>query len=204
MAYPSGHREQVRQRIVRSARKLFNCNGYEAVSIDEVMADAGLTRGAFYFHFKSKAELYRETIAFVVVDHPAKKWIISDPNDSRTRSEQIIDAYLSEQHLRGVEDSCPLVTNAAEAARSGDAVQEVVRSVLLALVSVLQDDVPSRECRTQDGFVLASLCVGGLSLARSVGDEQLARDILAATRATAQGMLRRQLLEGAKNDLAPG
>ena len=48
MPYPAGHREQVRQRIVESARRLFNRHGFDGVSVDSIMAQAGLTRGGFY------------------------------------------------------------------------------------------------------------------------------------------------------------
>jgi AcrR family transcriptional regulator len=41
MPYPSGHREQVRHRIVESARGLFNRSGFETVSVDSIMAHAG-------------------------------------------------------------------------------------------------------------------------------------------------------------------
>ena len=68
MPYPSGHREQVRSRIVESARRLFNRNGFEAVSVDSIMAHAGLTRGAFYSYFKSKSDLYAEALACFFTD----------------------------------------------------------------------------------------------------------------------------------------
>ena len=45
MPYPTGHRDQVRKKIVDSARRLFNQNGFERVSVDSIMANAGLTRG---------------------------------------------------------------------------------------------------------------------------------------------------------------
>ena len=41
------HRQQTRKKIVESARRLFNRHGFDAVSIDGIMAGAGLTRGAF-------------------------------------------------------------------------------------------------------------------------------------------------------------
>lgn len=41
MPYPAGHREGVRKRIVESARRLFNRNGFENVPVDAIMADAG-------------------------------------------------------------------------------------------------------------------------------------------------------------------
>jgi AcrR family transcriptional regulator len=62
MSYPAEHRRLTKQKIVRSARRLFDRRGFEAVSIDDVMADAGLTRGSFYSYFESKGDLYAEAI----------------------------------------------------------------------------------------------------------------------------------------------
>jgi TetR/AcrR family transcriptional regulator, transcriptional repressor for nem operon len=63
MACPAGHRDKIRTKIVQSARRLFNRRGFENVSIDEIMADAGLTRGGFYSYFLSKSELYVEALS---------------------------------------------------------------------------------------------------------------------------------------------
>ena len=57
MPYSADHRDLTKQKIVRSARRLFNSHGFDAVSIDDVMADAGLTRGGFYSYFESKGDL---------------------------------------------------------------------------------------------------------------------------------------------------
>jgi hypothetical protein len=54
MPYPAGHRDRVRSRIVESARRLFNRAGFDGVSVNAIMADAGLTRGGFYTYFASK------------------------------------------------------------------------------------------------------------------------------------------------------
>lgn len=62
MSYPSGHRERVRNRIVETARRLFNRHGFGGVSVDRIMADAGLARGGFYSYFKSKSELYAKVL----------------------------------------------------------------------------------------------------------------------------------------------
>jgi len=41
MAYPAGHRDSVKRKIVESARRLFNRHGFEGVSVDEIMAGRG-------------------------------------------------------------------------------------------------------------------------------------------------------------------
>jgi AcrR family transcriptional regulator len=62
MPYPVGHRDEVRTSIVRGAQRLFNRHGFEAVSIDAIMASAGLSRGGFYRYFSSKSQLYAEAM----------------------------------------------------------------------------------------------------------------------------------------------
>ena len=55
MPYPSGHRAEIKGKIIQSARRLFNQHGFESVSLDQIMSGAGLTRGGFYTYFESKA-----------------------------------------------------------------------------------------------------------------------------------------------------
>lgn len=45
-------------RLSGSARALFTAQGYDATSIDEIAARAGLTKGAFYHHHKDKKSLF--------------------------------------------------------------------------------------------------------------------------------------------------
>ena len=66
MPYTKEHKQRTREKIVDSARRLFNRHGFTGVSIDEIMADAGLTRGGFYNHFSTKEELYAEVVQQVL------------------------------------------------------------------------------------------------------------------------------------------
>jgi len=50
--------EETRARILESAIKLFSSNGYNKASVDNICADAGLSKGAFYHHFESKQDLF--------------------------------------------------------------------------------------------------------------------------------------------------
>ena len=49
--------EQRREQLLDSARKLFSEKGYRGTSTEEIAANAGLTKGALYFHFKSKEDI---------------------------------------------------------------------------------------------------------------------------------------------------
>lgn len=56
-------KEQTRERLLESAHALFALKGYEGTAIDEISADAGYSRGAFYSNFRSKQEIMAELIA---------------------------------------------------------------------------------------------------------------------------------------------
>jgi len=58
---PNKHQEktaQTRRALLKSARLVFARDGFEACRIEDVAAAAGRTRGAFYTHFETKAELF--------------------------------------------------------------------------------------------------------------------------------------------------
>lgn len=46
------------QKILASAKNIFARDGFQAAKLEEIVADAGYTRGAFYANFKSKEELF--------------------------------------------------------------------------------------------------------------------------------------------------
>jgi TetR/AcrR family transcriptional repressor of nem operon len=107
MPYPAEHRYLTRHKIVRGARRLFNRHGFDAVSIDDIMADAGLTRGSFYSYFESKGDLYAETVTDVLTE---KQLLSSDgvSIDSRAvnNAAQFIRDYLSLEHFDDIDGSC--------------------------------------------------------------------------------------------------
>ncbi len=50
--------EETRLKIIASAIKLFSNRGFNAASVDDICHDAGISKGAFYHHFKSKQNLF--------------------------------------------------------------------------------------------------------------------------------------------------
>jgi AcrR family transcriptional regulator len=119
MPYPTGHLQQIRSRIVEGARRLFNRNGFESVSVDAIMAQAGLTRGAFYAYFESKSGLYAEILGCFFTDPNWRSlWEGVDVDLAfPDAGPQIVRAYLSQQHFDDVENSCPMVALPSDVAR---------------------------------------------------------------------------------------
>src|SRR4051794_5049773 len=51
-------RDQRRSRILEAAAAVFSERGYEAASVEEIAATAGITKPVIYHHFASKRDLY--------------------------------------------------------------------------------------------------------------------------------------------------
>ena len=49
-----------RAAILREGERLFERYGYRKVSIDEIVAAAGIAKGTFYLNFETKDALYHE------------------------------------------------------------------------------------------------------------------------------------------------
>jgi len=186
--YPAGHRDGVRKRIIHSARRLFNRHGFEGVSVDQIMAEAGLTRGGFYSYFDSKSDLYAEALACFFTDPEwNNSWEGVDIDLAAADSAaQIVRAYLSRQHFEDVENSCPMVALPSDVARSGKEAKQAFEKVFQAMVGVLERGMTSDGRRNHDtAQAVAALCVGGMVVARSMNDRRMADKLREASMAVA-------------------
>src|SRR5260370_3717510 len=122
MPYPAAHRQAVKKTIIDSARKLFNRHGFESVSIQQIMAGAGLTHGGFYSYFHSKSDLYAEVLTcFFTAPTWKSSWEgVKVDLSSGDVGPQVVRAYLSRQHFEKGEDSCPMVALPTDVTRRGN------------------------------------------------------------------------------------
>ncbi len=54
--------EETRKRILEAAEVCFARNGYDGTGVAEICQQAGVTKGAFYYHFPSKQALFLELL----------------------------------------------------------------------------------------------------------------------------------------------
>jgi TetR/AcrR family transcriptional regulator, transcriptional repressor for nem operon len=180
MPYPEGHHKQVKQKIVGSARRLFNRNGFEATSIAQIMRGAGLTHGGFYSYFQSKTDLYAEVLNCFFTDPEWKDcWEGVHVDLSATDvGAQVVSAYLSRQHFEDVENSCPMVALPTDVARSGEEAKQAFETVFRAMVSVLERSLTrsgmTSRVRAQ---AIAALSIGGMVVARTLVDRAHADEL---------------------------
>ncbi len=186
MPYTVEHKQETRERIVESARRLFNRQGFTQVSIDEIMEGAGLTRGGFYNHFKNKEELYAEAVTHILSNHPAKNWddvsfdfSVSGP----ALAETVVNAYLSRNHIEDLDGLCPMIALPSDIARGGVEVKRAYEQILEAMVNIFSGNFSTPVSNKRERALgVAALCVGGMVLARAVENNALSDEIREAAR----------------------
>lgn len=60
--------EKRKQELLRIAYRLILSKGYEETSIDEIIAEAQIAKGTFYYHFKSKEEMLEALINQMITE----------------------------------------------------------------------------------------------------------------------------------------
>jgi TetR/AcrR family transcriptional repressor of nem operon len=179
MSYPAEHRRLTKQKIVRSAQRLFNRRGFDTVSIDDVMADAGLTRGSFYSYFESKGDLYAQTITQILNE---KQLLSSDgtsinPNAIDSAAQFVRD-YLSRERFEDTDGTCPLIAFPTDFLREEPRVRQAFETVLRVMIGVFEQALrPNGQAAGSQARAIATLCIGGMVLARSIDDRVLADEI---------------------------
>jgi AcrR family transcriptional regulator len=73
--------EETRATLLATARKVFSAHGYADASMDDLTAQAGLTRGALYHHFGDKKGLLAAVVAQIDAEMDARLRAISDTAD---------------------------------------------------------------------------------------------------------------------------
>lgn len=175
--YGREHKEATRRRILERAGHRFKGYGIDGSGIATIMADAGLTNGAFYAHFTSKEDL----VTAVVVDQlrVQRERFGAGPWD-RIRFEQFVRDYLSPAHRDNPVEGCPSAALLDEIARGSDATRRAYTDELLAMF----DDVaaliqtPDREAARVRALSLFASMIGTLQLSRALADRTLADDVL--------------------------
>src|SRR5579872_2021067 len=146
MPYTAEHKAETRTRIIKSARRLFNRNGFADVTIDEIMDDAGLTRGGFYKHFSAKEDLYEAAVMQFICNDLPEEWQrkhVDPAARGKALARMIVEAYLSDEHYADRDASCPMIALPSDVARGNGAVKGAFRHVLEMMVQVFEENAPT-------------------------------------------------------------
>jgi AcrR family transcriptional regulator len=175
--YSKEHKQATRQRIVETAGRRLKRDGIDGSGVATLMADAGLTNGAFYAHFESKDDL----VATVVADQlrtQAARYRTLPPG--RAGLEEFVREYLSPEHRDDPAAGCPSAALLDEIGRS----PTVTKSAFTDGTWSIVDSIAARLAPDDQGSArgkalgLFTMAVGTLQLSRAMSDPKLADEIL--------------------------
>ena len=175
--YGKEHKQATRQRIIEVAGDRLKRDGVHGSGIATLMADAGLTNGAFYAHFESKEGLVASALAEQLRE---QRESFSAQPPGRAGFEQIVRTYLSVEHRDNPEGGCPSAALLDEITRSPAATKRAYTDGLLAVI----DDVAARLGSNDPSWArmktlsVFALMVGTLQVSRALANRQLADEVL--------------------------
>jgi AcrR family transcriptional regulator len=161
--------EEMRRRVIDVAAVRFQGHGYNATSMQEILADAGVTGGALYHHFPTKKELALAVIRDRVGPEVRETWIkpvekAASAFDGVKRAFGGVARALDRQ---GYVQGCPLNNLAVELSAADEdfrrEIQLIYKEWHQSLAAKLRSDQAERRIREVDADALATLVMSSYS-----------------------------------------
>ena len=189
--YDKEHKQVTRQRIIDTAGRRFKRDGIDGSGIATLMADAGLTNGAFYAHFASKDDLVATVVADQL-DKQAHRYTSLSPGHAGLK--EFVREYLSPQHRDHRDTGCPSAALLDELGRGTKTTKRAythgARAIIDEIAARLAPDDP-QSARGQ-ALALFTMMVGTLQLSRALADRRFADEILEQGLANALALMSAQ------------
>jgi AcrR family transcriptional regulator len=181
MPYSKQHKEQTKQKILQNAFQLFSTKGFDGVTINQLMENCKLTRGAFYAHFTSKAALYTESLKYAASNSALTQLNVNNISDKIWLS-QLLDGYLSIEHVNGSRP-CPLAFLATDIV-TRDAESKIAYASAYAGMneSIMAYAKSYTNCDTDDILALTAMIIGAVAISRTIEDKAAVSKLLASCR----------------------
>jgi TetR/AcrR family transcriptional repressor of nem operon len=182
---PSRSSPTTRRRIIEAAVKLVRQQGYSATSVDGICAEAGVTKGAFFYHFRSKSEIGEAAIDAWCQNRVELYTVdLGDPEDDPlARLDRWLDGLAASLRKPDESSACLLGMMAQELGGSDERVREICRGKLQGwtalatglLAAVKQSRPASLDFDPEQlAWMLNSIWQGSLLIAKNLQDPESA------------------------------
>lgn len=168
MPYSPKHKEQTRLRILQAAATLFCSNGFDRVTLNQIMKQANMTHGAFYAHFSGKSSLYEAALKFATSKgFGARSKKQTETKDTHLKA--LISRYLSWSRPSS-EAPSPLEFLVTDAAHQDEKVRQTYQECFDNLVDRLASILSRRGVQESKSLAEETVIalVGTVSIARSI------------------------------------
>jgi AcrR family transcriptional regulator len=172
----SSRKEATHERIVDTAARAIRRSGYDGTGVAEIMKEAGLTHGGFYAHFDSREGMLAEAADRAGSDGMAVLFRVAAAAPPRKALEAVLRAYLSWEHVKGVETGCAIAALGSEMPRQSPKVRRAATRRIKEMIDLVGRQSPDwgRPGAHERALVTVATALGALVLARAVDDPKLA------------------------------
>jgi TetR/AcrR family transcriptional repressor of nem operon len=184
MRYGPDHKDEARTRILDAAGRGFRRLGFGGIGVDGLAKEAGVTSGAFYGHFPSKAEAFKAAaVAGLVQLREGIEELRATEGDAWLA--KFVDFYMSVRRTCDLGESCALQSLTPDVARADRTTKAAYEAELLGVVEAVAGGLPSATlpARRKAAWAILSLLSGGVSIARSAADPKIGAQIAAGIKA---------------------
>ena len=189
MRYGPGHKDEARSRILNAAGRGFRRLGFGGIGVDGLAKDAGVTSGAFYGHFPSKAEAFKAAAVAGLVQ------LREAIEDLRAREGEdwlatFVDFYMSVRRTCNLSESCALQSLTPEVARADHGTRTAYEAELLKVAEAVAQGLPNGPlpARRRTAWAILAMLSGGVSLARSAADPRTGAQIAAGIKSAVMAL----------------
>ena len=181
MRVSRGQAEENRQTVINTASRLFRERGFDGIGLKDLMTGAGLTQGAFYKQFASKADLAAQA-SKRALESASRRWSAAAEANPKDPLGAVIAFYLSMGHREERMDGCPVVALGSDAARQSGAVKAPFEAGIKNYLEMLGRWIGETdgEDTTDKAMAILSTMVGALVLSRAVNNKRLSKRFLQA------------------------
>jgi len=147
------------------------------------MKGAGLTHGGFYVHFASRDAMLAEAADHAGAEAIATSAQIAAAAPRKQGLQAMLQAYLSKEHVEGVERGCPIAALGSEMPRQAPEVRRVATRRIKEVIDLVCRESPDwgKPGAHERALVNLATAVGTLILARAVDDPKLSDALREAT-----------------------
>jgi TetR/AcrR family transcriptional repressor of nem operon len=158
--------EQTRRKIIEAAAPIFNKQGYEGSSLNDLMEAAGLKKGGIYRHFTTKEELAAEAFDYTWdAAWNARLLHVDEQANGIDKLKRLIANFV--EHRSPVAGGCPILNTATDSDDGNTVLRARVAKALRSWLSRLQTIVEQARERGEtrpgvDPKAVATLIVASL------------------------------------------
>jgi len=177
--------QATKTKLMDIAERLILNRGFSAMSLDEVIKEAGITKGGFFYHFDSKNDLvyalmqrYRETEAFIFSDlFKRAEELTSDPLQQMLVFVKLFAEMMAD--MKVLHPGCVVASITYESQQVNEQVRNITTEIVLDWRKLFREHLkkinqvysPNADVSSDDlADMLSTIMEGGIIISRALND----------------------------------